>query len=233
MASDKPHRPVRSFVLRGGRLTSGQQKAFDRYWPLFGVDFAAQQQLDFPRLFGNDNPVWLEIGFGNGESLAGMAARHPQRNWLGIEVHPPGVGHLLLKLAENGLENVRIIRHDAMEVLRQAIPPASLSGVQLFFPDPWHKKRHLKRRIVQPAFIELIARALQQGGGFHAATDWEDYAHHILEAFSQRNDLFENLAGAGRFATRPTERPLTKFERRGQQLGHQVWDLMFRRTSGQ
>ncbi len=228
---EQNYRKVRSFVLRGGRLTKGQQRAFERLWPSFGVEFDPHRWLDFQTLFGNDHPVWLEIGFGNGESLAAMAAAHPERNFLGIEVHPPGVGHLLMKIEELGLENVRILRHDAVEVLERMIPPASLAGLLLFFPDPWHKKRHHKRRLVQPAFVELAASRLRPGGIFHAATDWAPYAEWILERFEARADLFENLAGPGRYAERPETRPLTKFEARGQRLGQEASDLLFRRRA--
>ena len=225
------HRPIRSFVLRTGRMTPGQEKAFKQHWPVYGVDFVPTQALDFPRLFGNKNPVWLEIGFGDGESLVAMAKTFPRRNFLGIEVHMPGVGHLLLKLAQEDIGNVRVMSADAMEILQQVIPPASLQGVQLFFPDPWHKKKHHKRRIVRPHFVELMARLLQPGGIFHAATDWDDYARHIMRHFSARTDLFENLGGPGGYMPQPETRPVTKFERRGKRLGHGVWDLMFERTA--
>lgn len=225
------HHPIRSYVLRTGRFTPGQQKAFERWWPEFGVDFEADKVLDLPALFGNDRPAWLEIGFGNGESLAQMARDFPERNYLGIEVHTPGVGHLLLKLGEEKISNVRIVHHDAMEVLEQSLADASLDGVQLFFPDPWHKKKHHKRRIVRPAFVELMGRLITPGGLFHAATDWEDYAEQIMRLFSEREDLFENIAGAGNYSPRPDTRPVTKFEQRGQRLGHGVWDLLFRRKA--
>ncbi len=228
MVTDK-RRPIRSYVLRTGRFTPGQQKAFQRWWPKFGADFQAQTRLDMPTLFGNDHPVWLEIGFGNGESLAQMAENFPERNFLGIEVHTPGVGHLLLKLGEQKIPNVRIMHHDAMEVLQQSLADHSLAGVQLFFPDPWHKKKHHKRRIVRPEFVELMGRLLIPGGIFHAATDWEDYAQQIMTRFSERRDLFENLAGPGQYSPRPDTRPVTKFEQRGQRLGHGVWDLLFKR----
>ena len=231
MNPQEKHRRIRSFVLRGGRLTRGQQRAFDMYWPRFGVEFDAQHPLNLATLFGNDNPVWLEIGFGNGESLAAMAGANPQINYLGIEVHAPGVGHLLMKIGEAGLQNLRVMRHDALEVLEKALPPASLAGIQLFFPDPWHKKRHHKRRLVQPPFVELVASRLEPGGIFHAATDWEDYARQILTLFEARPELFDNLAGPGNYAPRPETRPLTKFEQRGQRLGHEVRDLLFRRTA--
>ncbi len=222
-------RKVRSFVLRGGRLTAGQQRALERGWPRFGVEFDARRPLDLHALFGDDQPVWMEIGFGNGESLATMAAAHPERNWLGVEVHLPGVGRLLRRIEELGLENVRLLRHDAVEVLEAMIPPGALAGLLLLFPDPWPKKRHHKRRIVQPGFVELAASRLRPGALFHAATDWEPYAEWILERFEARPDLFENLAGAGKYAERPETRPLTKFEARGRRLGHPVHDLLFRR----
>ena len=220
-------RPVRSFVIRGGRLTPGQRRAFERYWPVYGVE-TEDQPLDFFKLFGNRNPVWLEIGFGNGESLVQMAALYPERNYLGIEVHPPGVGHCLLKAAEADIDNLRLVNQDAMQVLRDHIPAASLAGLQLFFPDPWHKKRHHKRRIVQPDFLALAARSLQPGGIFHAATDWRDYAEHILRLLHE-HPAFENLSADGTYIPRPQDRPLTKFEQRGQRLGHGVWDLQFKR----
>ncbi|WP_456408071.1 tRNA (guanosine(46)-N7)-methyltransferase TrmB [Thiolapillus sp.] len=232
MTEPRPkHRPIRSFVLRTGRMTPGQEKAFAQYWPTYGVDFNPGETLDFSTLFGNERPMWVEIGFGDGESLATMARDFPQRNYLGIEVHTPGVGRLLLTLAEQEIGNVRIMSADAMEILQQAIAPGSLAGVQLFFPDPWHKKKHHKRRIVQPRFVELMARLLQAGGIFHAATDWEDYARHMLRQFSAYPEFFENLSESNDFVPQPDTRPTTKFERRGQRLGHGVWDLMFKRTA--
>ncbi len=221
------HRPIRSFVLREGRLTAGQQRAFEQMWPRIGVDFDGGP-LDLPALFGNDQPVWLEIGFGNGESLAAMAREHPERNYLGIEVHRPGVGHLLLKARELGLENLRLIRHDAVEVIRDGLADATLAGVYLFFPDPWHKKRHHKRRILQPSLVTELARVIRPGGLFHAATDWQDYAEQMLRVL-EADPHFDNCAGPGHYSPRPAERPLTKFEQRGQRLGHGVWDLLFRR----
>lgn len=223
---ERPRRRVRSFVLREGRLTPGQQRAFDTLWPRWGLDFRPEP-LDLATLFGNTNPAYLEIGFGNGESLAQMARRHPDRNYLGVEVHRPGVGHLLLKLEEFGCDNVRLIRHDAVEVVQQMLPAACLSGVYLFFPDPWHKKRHHKRRILQPTFVDALARVIRAGGLFHAATDWQDYAEQMLATLGADSRRFENATGAGGFCARPADRPLTKFERRGQRLGHGVWDLIF------
>ena len=219
------HRPIRSYVLRQGRLTPGQERAFEALWPRFSVEFTGQP-LDLPSLFGNDHPVYLEIGFGNGDSLAQMAAANPDNNYLGIEVHSPGVGHLLLKIEELGLCNVRIIRHDAVAVLNQGISDGALEGAFLFFPDPWHKKRHHKRRILQPAFLQQLARVIRPGGLFHAATDWENYAEHMMLVLTQSQD-FENRLGAGNYSDRPAYRPLTKFEQRGQRLGHGVWDLLF------
>jgi len=220
-------RPIRSFVLRQGRLTKGQQKAFQQHWARLGIEYA-RQLLDLSEVFGNDNPVYLEIGFGNGESLAEMARQHPERNYIGIEVHGPGVGHLLMKLEEYGCENVRICRHDAVEVLEHVIPDAALQGVYLFFPDPWHKKRHHKRRIVQPEFLELLARKIRPGGLFHAATDWQNYAEHMLHVLNGASHIFRNTAEED-FIVRPEDRPLTKFEQRGLRLGHGVWDLVFER----
>ncbi len=221
------HRPIRSYVLRQGRLTPGQERAFATLWPRFGVEFTGET-LDLPALFGNGHPVYLEIGFGNGDSLAQMAAANPDRNYLGIEVHSPGVGHLLLKIEELGLNNIRILRHDAVEVVSKGIGDGALEGAFLFFPDPWHKKRHHKRRILQPAFLEQLARVIRPGGTFHAATDWENYAKHMMLVLTE-SPHFENRLGPGNYSERPSYRPLTKFEQRGQRLGHGVWDLLFTR----
>lgn len=220
----KHHRPVRSFVRREGRLTEGQQRALNELYGRYGVD--PEQLDDLDAVFGRQAPRILEIGFGNGESLATMAQRRPDLDYLGIEVHRPGVGHLLLKLKEHGIANVRVICGDAQEIVSRYLPDGSIDGLQLFFPDPWPKKRHHKRRIVQPEWAELIARKLRPGGFVHLATDWEDYAHHMMEVMSASPD-FINSAGPGRFAPRPNDRPVTKFESRGQRLGHGVWDLLF------
>lgn len=227
---DKRQRKIRSYVLREGRLTPGQENAFSQYWKTLGIDYDANKPLDFPIIFGNDNPVYLEIGFGNGESLASMAQSAPERNYLGIEVHTPGVGHLLINLAEHDIGNVRIIRHDAIEVLEHMIPASSLAGVQLFFADPWPKRKHHKRRIVQRAFLERIAKLIKTGGTFHAATDWQDYAIHMMDVLTASPDLFGNSAGTGNYIERPTDRPITKFEKRGTNKGHSVWDLIFTRN---
>lgn len=227
--SDKHHRKIRSYVLREGRLTAGQERAFKKLWPEFGIDFVPGQPLDLPTIFGNDNPIILEIGFGNGASLAEMASQNPDQNYLGIEVHSPGVGRLLLDIEERGLSNLRTIRHDAVEVLDQGINPASLSGIYLFFPDPWHKKKHHKRRILKSSFIQLLAKTITPDGVFHTATDWEHYAEQMMEVLSEVDDLFENTAGLNNYCPRPSYRPMTKFELRGERLGHGVWDLIFRR----
>lgn len=223
---EKTDRPIRSFVLRQGRLTPGQQRAFDQLWPRYGVDYRIEP-LDLQGLFGNKNPVFVEIGFGNGESLAQMAAANPEQNYLGIEVHGPGVGHLLLKIQELGLTNIRIMKHDAIEVLNNGLSDASLQGLFLFFPDPWHKKRHQKRRILNPDFIKQLCRLIKPGGVFHAATDWEGYAVQMMELLSEAQDQLQNSAGDGNYTPRPEYRPLTKFEQRGHRLGHGVWDLVF------
>jgi tRNA (guanine-N7-)-methyltransferase len=222
-------RPIRSFVLRQGRLTAAQERAFRELWPAYGVDWAPGSLLEPASLFGNDHPVYLEIGFGNGDTLATLAERHPEHNFLGVEVHGPGVGHLLLEIERRGLGNVRLLRQDAMELLEEGLPAAGLAGVYLFFPDPWPKKRHHKRRILTPEFVRLLARVLRPGGLFHAATDWEPYARQMLAVLSAADAVLENLAGPGAFAPRPDDRPLTRFERRGQRLGHGVRDLLFRR----
>jgi tRNA (guanine-N7-)-methyltransferase len=225
----RPRRAIRSFVLREGRLTAAQERAFSELWPRFGVDWTPGAPLDPAALFGNDRPVVLEVGFGNGESLAEMAERDPERNWLGIEVHRPGVGHLLLEIERRGLTNLRVMRHDAVEVLRAGIEPGALEAVQLFFPDPWPKKRHHKRRILSRELVDLLARVIRSGGIFHAATDWAPYAEQMLDVLDGASDLFENTAGTGAYAPRPAVRPLTKFEQRGERLGHPVADLIYRR----
>jgi tRNA (guanine-N7-)-methyltransferase len=227
------HRPVRSFVLREGRLTAAQERAFETLWPRFGVDWQPGARLEPAGLFPSPQPVVLEIGFGNGESLAAQAAAEPERNFLGLEVHRPGVGHLLLAIEKLGLNNLRVMRTDARALLQPppegGLPAASLVAVQLFFPDPWPKKRHHKRRIVQPDFMQDVARVLAPDGVFHAATDWAPYAEHMLRVLEAMPALFENTAEPGHFAERPASRPPTKFERRGERLGHQVFDLVYRR----
>lgn len=223
----RPMRRIRSFVRRQGRLTNGQQLALDNYWPVMGVEYQTEQ-VDFNALFGRDAPVVLEIGFGMGASLVTMATQHPEQNFLGIEVHLPGVGACLASAQEAGISNLRVMCHDAVDVLMKMIPEGSLSMVQLFFPDPWHKARHNKRRIVQVPFVELVQSKLKIGGVFHMATDWEPYAQHMLEVMTSVAG-YRNLSDKNDYVERPDSRPLTKFEARGQRLGHGVWDLMFER----
>ncbi|AIA69955.1 putative methyltransferase [Pectobacterium atrosepticum SCRI1043] len=223
----RPMRRIRSFVRRQGRLTNGQQLALDNYWPVMGVEYQTEP-VDFNALFGRDAPVVLEIGFGMGASLVTMAAQHPEQNFLGIEVHLPGVGACLASAQDVEISNLRVMCHDALEVLMKMIPDSSLSMVQLFFPDPWHKVRHNKRRIVQAPFVELVQSKLKVGGVFHMATDWEPYARHMLKVMTSVAG-YRNLSDNNEYVVRPESRPLTKFEARGQRLGHGVWDLMFER----
>lgn len=218
-------RTIKSFILRQGRLTHGQQRALDEQWPVFGIDYE-DKPLDFKALFANDQPVILEIGFGNGESLLQMAAENPDQNFIGIEVHRPGVGHLLHLIHEQGIQNLRVMNHDAIDILLNQIPEHSLSRVQLYFPDPWHKKKHNKRRIVQASFLDMLAKLLKKDGGIHFATDWEHYAHHMMKTLEDHPDFINNAA-ENQFSPKPDYRPITKFERRGQRLGHGVWDLLF------
>ena len=223
-------RQVRSFVLRGGRLTVAQQRALDELWPIHGIA-AGEAPLDFAPMYGNDQPVIADIGFGNGDSTWQMAQEHPDENFLGIEVHRPGVGHLLMKLEEHALRNVRIACADATEFLAGRISDDSLAGVRVYFPDPWPKKRHHKRRLVQPTFVALIANKLRAGGVLHLATDWTPYAEHMLAVLSETS-AFENLSPDGTCCARPPWRPLTRYEKRGQKLGHAVHDLIFRKAGG-
>ncbi|OGA04649.1 MAG: tRNA (guanosine(46)-N7)-methyltransferase TrmB [Betaproteobacteria bacterium RIFCSPLOWO2_02_FULL_64_12] len=225
MIEPSTRRAIRSYVLRQGRVTGAQRRALADLLPIYGVPFAAAV-LDLERLFGRAAPKILEIGFGMGETTAAIAQAHPDADYLGVEVHSPGVGSLLKRIAALGLANLRIIQHDAAEVLEHMITPGSLDGVYIFFPDPWPKKRHHKRRLMQPAFTALLASRLKPGGYLHVATDWEHYAQQMLDVLSAEPAL-ENTAG--RFAERPATRPLTKFERRGLNLGHPVRDLVFRR----
>ena len=220
------NRPIRSFVMRTGRMTVGQTRALEELWPKYGVEFSAEP-LSLDSLFGRAAPCTLEIGFGNGEHLAALAAAHPERDYFGIEVHRPGVGHLLLLASLNNLTNVRASSHDAVEVLREQIAEGSLDEVLVLFPDPWHKKRHHKRRLIQPPFVELIASRLRQGGVLRLATDWKEYALQMLEVLSAAETLFINLSPTGDWMPRSEERAPTRFEKRGARLGHGVWDLAF------
>lgn len=218
-------RPVRSFVLRQGRMSPAQTRAFEQLLPRLGVPFQPSP-LNFAAIFGRVAPTILEIGFGMGETTAAIAQADPQHDFLGIEVHAPGVGALLKRIDETGLTNVRVVRHDAVEVVAQMIPHASLAGVHVYFPDPWPKKRHHKRRLLQTSFVTALAQRLAPGGYLHAATDWEEYAHEILATFAAE-PLLTNTAKS--FAPRPDWRPQTKFETRGMKLGHSVWDVVFRK----
>jgi len=217
-------RHIRSFVRREGRMTPSQLRALEQLWPQFGIE--PETPINPQQLFGRSAPLHLEIGLGMGHALFELATLHPDQDFIGIEVHRPGVGRLLDEMDKNSVDNIRLLKHDAIEVLRQQIPENSLDSVMLFFPDPWHKKRHHKRRIVQTDFVEMIHQRLKPGGLFHLATDWEEYAERMMEVVSQHPGLI-NCAGAGAFSPRPDSRPVTKFEKRGLRLGHGVWDLLF------
>lgn len=232
--TDPPRRRIRSFVLRAGRITPAQQRALQEVWPRLGIDLPAADaaspapaiSLDLDAAFGRRAPRTLEIGFGDGENLLALAAAHPERDFIGVEVHRAGVGHLLRRGDEAGIANLRVICHDAVEVLERHIAPASLDDVLVLFPDPWHKKRHHKRRLVQPAFVALVASRLRRGGRLQLATDWEPYAQQMLEVLSAEPAL-RNLADGTGFVPRPDWRAPTRFERRGHRLGHGVRDLSF------
>lgn len=228
MNSNRERRTVRSFVKRTGRMTSSQQRALDELWPAWGIDYG-DELLDLDKIFGRRAPKVLEIGFGNGDSLVTLAAEHPDSDFIGIEVHEPGTGHCLIQIGEASVENLRLMQHDAIDVLANQIPGQSLARVNLYFPDPWPKKRHHKRRIVNDAFLELVAERLVDGGALHIATDWENYAEHIDETLAQypRFELDERRVHDG---SNPLDRPATKFEQRGLKLGHQIWDWRFVRT---
>ncbi len=228
MEDHSQKRGIRSFVVRSGRMTASQQRGWDLYWSKYGLESDTTVR-DLESLFGNTNPVVLEIGFGMGASLYEMASSAPDTNFIGVEVHRPGVGALLTMAGDAGLGNLRVFCCDANELIDRWLPEASLSRIQLFFPDPWHKKRHHKRRLVQAEFIQRIERVLHNDGTFHMATDWEPYAQHMLEVM-EASDGFENISDAHGFVPRPDYRPVTKFERRGQRLGHGVWDLIYRKT---
>jgi tRNA (guanine-N7-)-methyltransferase len=219
-------RPIRSFVLRQGRVSNAQRRAHTDLLPVYGVPFCTIP-VDLDRLFGRAAPKILEIGFGMGETTANIAQQHPENDYLGIEVHTPGVGSLLKRIADLHLKNVRIIQHDAVEVLQVMIASAALDGVHIFFPDPWPKKRHHKRRLMQPPFVALLASRMKPGAPVHACTDWEEYAQQMLVVLSAEAALQNTAPG---YANRPDARPETKFERRGLALGHRVWDLVFRKT---
>lgn len=220
------HRPIRSFVLRQGRVSNAQRRAHDTLLPRYGIPFSPGA-IDLDRTFGRNAPKILEIGFGMGETTAEIAAGHPGNDYLGIEVHTPGVGGLLKRIAELGLDNVRIIQHDAVEVLTHMISPSTLDGAHIFFPDPWPKKRHHKRRLIQPPFIALLVERMKPGAYLHVATDWQEYAEQVLAVLAAEPRLLNTADG---YAPRPDYRPQTKFESRGLKLGHGVWDVIFRKA---
>jgi tRNA (guanine-N7-)-methyltransferase len=221
-----PRRPIRSYVLRQGRMSNAQKRAYEQLLDRYALPYSPHA-LDFTVAFGRAAPTILEIGCGMGETTVAIAQAHPQNDYLGIEVHSPGVGSLLKLIEEKRLANIRIIQHDAVDVAEQMIRPESLAGIHIFFPDPWPKKRHHKRRLIQPRFVQLLTSRLLPGSYIHLATDWQDYAEQMLDVLAKA-PLLENTAAA--FAARPDYRPPTKFEQRGVKLGHQVWDLLFRRA---
>lgn len=228
MTNEKTLRTVRSFVRREGRLTPSQERALEQLWPRYSLG-QSDSTLDLDKLFGRKAPKVLEIGFGNGSSLAEMATKQADHDFIGVEVHRPGVGQLLNSIEQLGLENLRVECTDAVELLKQRFPTDSLDRVQIYFPDPWHKKRHHKRRIIQPDFVKLLADRIKPGGYLHLATDWQHYAEHMLEDISGNNDFINCSTNGEGFIDRPDYRPLTKFEQRGHRLGHGVWDLLFKR----
>jgi tRNA (guanine-N7-)-methyltransferase len=223
MLYDPTERRIRSFVTRAGRLSTAQERALNELGPKYMIDYV-KAPLDFEQAFGRKAPVILEIGFGMGGTTAHIAKLMPEKDFIGVEVHTPGVGSLLKLIGDEELSNLRVIQHDAVEVLRDMIPAASLAGVHIYFPDPWHKARHNKRRLIQPAFVKTLCEHIAPGGYIHLATDWEDYAVQMLEVLSAEPALRNTADG---YAPQPSYRPLTKFENRGIKLGHGVWDLVF------
>ena len=222
-------RGIRSFVLRQGRMTEGQKKAYERSWPVYGLS-REHGMIDPRQVFGREAMLTLEIGFGMGKSLADMAEAAPEQDFIGVEVHLAGVGALLKEIEDRGLDNVRVYRIDANDVIDLCLPDACLDRVMVFFPDPWHKKRHHKRRLVQPEFVQRLRHKLRVGGILHLATDWENYAEHMMEVMNG-SEGFANTQGESEYSPRPEDRPITKFEQRGERLGHGVWDLLFHRTN--
>lgn len=227
--SDRPKRGIKSYVLRAGRMTAAQTRGLEQVYARLGITLVPGERLDLDTLFGRKAPRVVEIGFGMGASLLEQARQHPDTDFLGIEVHAPGVGKLLDELDKAGLTNVRVCREDALKVLDEGLEAGSIDTLQLFFPDPWPKKKHHKRRIVQLPFVAKVHRCLKTGGTFHMATDWEAYAEHMAEVMAEAPG-FANTATEGAYVPRPSFRPLTKFEARGERLGHGVWDLIFRRV---
>lgn len=221
-------KPIRSYVVRAGRMTEAQRKAFDRHWSRYGLSLF-DGPVEWTAVFQRQAPVVLEIGFGMGDSLLAMAQAEPDKDFVGIEVHPPGVGRLINNAGTHDVDNLRVYLADAVDVFDDCIPDNSLHRVQIYFPDPWHKKKHNKRRIIQPEFVSKIRQKLLVGGLLHMATDWQPYAESMLDVMREM-DGFENLSPSGDYITRPLFRPATKFEKRGERLGHGVWDLMFKRA---
>lgn len=224
---DKRHRRIKSFVLRAGRMTAGQQQAYKTYWPRFGLH-KEDGPLVFESAFGRQAETVLEIGFGMGDSLVAMAKAAPEKNFIGIEVHVPGVGKLLHGMEQQEVDNIRVYCDDAVDILSDCIADNSLDRIQIYFPDPWHKKKHNKRRLIQPGFVAALRDKLKSGGVVHLATDWEDYAEQMLEVMTAA-DGYENMVNEFCFSERPDYRPITKFEKRGARLGHGVWDVLFRK----
>ena len=224
------HRKIRSYVRREGRFTPAQKSAYESLWPIYGLD-ATLEQWDFSRVFDRQSDVFLELGFGDGRVLKRLSAQYPENDYLGIEVHRPGVGRVMRELDQQGLKNVRVASEDGMELLQNNIAAGSLAGILIFFPDPWHKKKHKKRRMIQAEFVHMAASRLRPGGILHLATDWEDYAQQMLEVLTAE-PLLINTSTENTFIERPQSRPLTKYEERGLRLGHGVWDLVFCRQAG-
>jgi tRNA (guanine-N7-)-methyltransferase len=220
-------RRIRSFVLRAGRTTAAQERALDQLWPIFGLDLP-EAPLDLARIFGREAPRCLEIGFGVGEVIGSLAEANPQGDYLGIEVHRAGVGRLLLRAEQSALKNLRVVCHDAVDVLRDFVLDSSFDEILVFFPDPWHKKRHHKRRLIEAAFVALLSAKLRAGGILRLATDWQDYAEQML-AVCNAEPTLQSLSSDATYVPRPEFRPPTRFERRGERLGHGVWDLCFKR----
>jgi tRNA (guanine-N7-)-methyltransferase len=223
---NKNHRPIRSFVLRKGRLTDAQSRALDELWPAYGID-QETGEIDIDPLFGRSAPLVIEIGFGNGDATWQMALDEPDKNFIGIEVHKPGVGVLLQALEKHKLSNVRVARDDAVDFIRDRIPAGSIDEVRIYFPDPWHKKRHHKRRIIQPAFLDLLATKMKSGGMLHLATDWIPYAEHMIEVCGL-HPAFDDQSQGGDYSQRPDWRPQTKYESRGDRLGHRTSDILMK-----
>lgn len=219
---------IRSYVVRAGRMTEGQKAAFDKYWPDYGLSLHSGK-VDIDTTFGRSSPRVMEIGFGMGGSLLEMLQAEPEKDFIGIEVHPPGVGRLINGAGKLELPNLRVYLADATDVMEDCIEDASIDRLQVYFPDPWHKKKHNKRRLIQPQFVQKIRSKLKLDGVFHLATDWEPYAKYMLEVM-EAAEGYENLAGVGQYSSRPDYRPITKFEQRGERLGHGVWDLLYKRV---